>query len=112
MRPWPMPSTAPPAARSLGSVRGSAPARGVDPLRCRCSDLAWPTVSDRLRAYWFALDVTSDQEVAAVQHAGAARGAYNHALAAKLAAYAERRDVIGQLVAAGVDPRNCARRSG
>lgn len=97
-----------PRLRTRRRFRETATARGVDALKCRYSDLAWPTMSDRLRAYRFALDLTADQEVAAAQHAGAARWAYNHALAAKLTAYAERREVICQLVAAGVDRKAAA----
>ena len=43
-------------------------------------------MGDQLRAYRFALDLTATQLQAVCQHAGAARWAYNHALANKFAA--------------------------
>lgn len=61
-----------------------------------------------LRAYRFALDLTPAQEELCRKHAGAARWAYNHALAAKFAALDERRAVIADLVAAGMDPKTAA----
>ena len=39
-------------------------------------------MADQLRAYRFALDLTEVQASAVAQNAGAARWAYNHALAA------------------------------
>ncbi len=70
-----------------------------------------PTVPDmdvELRAYRFALDLTPAQEQQVRQHAGAARWAYNHALAAKFAALDERRATIAALVEQGVDPKAAA----
>jgi len=61
-----------------------------------------------LRAYRFALDVTPAQLTMLRQHAGAARWAYNHALAAKFAALDERKTVIAGLVEQGVDPKAAA----
>ncbi len=61
-----------------------------------------------LRAYRFALDLTPAQEQQCRQHAGAARWAYNHALAAKLAALDERRTTITALVERGEDPKDAA----
>lgn len=68
-----------------------------------------PIVGDRLRAYRFALDLTSAQAEAAAQHAGASRWAFNHALAVKQAAWQQRKTVIAEQVAAGVDLRVAAR---
>lgn len=73
-----------------------------------------PTVPDmstgdvELRAYRFALDLTPAQEQQVRQHAGAARWAYNHALAAKFAALDERRATIAALVKQGVEPKAAA----
>lgn len=61
-----------------------------------------------LRAYRFALDLTPTQEQQVRQHAGAARWAYNHALAAKFAALNERQAVVAALVEQGVDPKVAA----
>ena len=61
-----------------------------------------------LRAYRFALDLTPTQEQQVRQHAGAARWAYNHALAAKFAALKERQAAIKALVDEGVDPTAAA----
>lgn len=57
----------------------------------------------RLRAFRFALDPTPTQRAELAQHAGAARWAYNHALAAKFAAYEKRGAGIRELVAGGMD---------
>lgn len=59
----------------------------------------------QLRAYRFALDLTAEQETRCRQHAGAARWAYNHALAAKFAALDARRAVVADRTAAGDDPK-------
>lgn len=61
-----------------------------------------------LRAYRFALDLTPAQQSLAAQHAGAARWAYNHALAAKYTALDERRAAITAATAAGVDAKTAA----
>lgn len=66
------------------------------------------TTDVELRAYRFALDVTPAQLTMLRQHAGAARWAYNHALAAKFAALDERKAVIAGLVEQGVDPKTAA----
>ncbi|MGI5526839.1 RNA-guided endonuclease InsQ/TnpB family protein [Streptomyces syringium] len=55
-----------------------------------------------LRAYRFALDPTDMQLATLNRHAGAARWAYNHALAVKQAAHRARRLEIASLVADGV----------
>lgn len=68
-------------------------------------------VGDDLRAYRFALDLTPAQLRAVAEHAGAARWAYNHALAAKFAALKKRQAVIAELVAAGIDARVAARQA-
>lgn len=59
------------------------------------------SVSDRLRAYRFALDPTGSQQAALNQHAGAARWAYNHALATKAEAHQRRQLQIDELVTIG-----------
>lgn len=61
-----------------------------------------------LRAYRFALDLTKPQEELCRKHAGAARWAFNHALAAKFAALDARRTAIADLVAGGMDPKTAA----
>ncbi|AGB27271.1 transposase (plasmid) [Mycobacterium sp. JS623] len=61
-----------------------------------------------MRAYRFALDLTPTQEQQCRQHAGAARWAYNHALAAKFAALDARQATITTLVEQGVDPKVAA----
>lgn len=55
----------------------------------------------RLRAYRFTLDPTRAQIDALAQHAGAARWAYNHALAVKLDAARRRQLQIDELVTLG-----------
>lgn len=55
----------------------------------------------RLRAYRFALDPTTGQLEALAQHAGAARWAYNHALAVKQEAHRRRWLQIDELVLLG-----------
>lgn len=66
-------------------------------------------MADQLRAYRFALDLTEAQASAVAQHAGAARWAYNHALAAKFAALDQRRAVITAAMKAGADRTNAVR---
>src|SRR5690606_30147589 len=56
----------------------------------------------RLRAYRFTLDPTRAQLDALAQHAGAARWAYNHALAVKLDAMRRRQLQIDELVTIGL----------
>lgn len=63
-------------------------------------------MSEQLRAYRFALDLTEAQASVVAQHAGAARWAYNHALAAKFRALDERQAAIKQ---SGVDPAVAAK---
>lgn len=65
------------------------------------------STGEDLRAYRFALDLTPAQQALAAQHAGAARWAYNHALAAKYAALDERRAAI-TAAAAGADAKTAA----
>ncbi|QXV63510.1 helix-turn-helix domain-containing protein [Amycolatopsis sp. TNS106] len=55
----------------------------------------------RLRAYRFALDPTTTQLDTLAQHAGAARWAFNHALAQKLDALHRRQLQIDELVTLG-----------
>lgn len=62
-----------------------------------------------LRAYRFALDPNREQLVKLAQHAGAARWAFNYALAAKMAAHQRWREQVDQLVQAGV-PEEQARK--
>ncbi|WP_239404558.1 helix-turn-helix domain-containing protein, partial [Frankia sp. Cj3] len=54
-----------------------------------------------VRAYRVTLDPTSDQESMLTQHAGAARWAFNHALAAKVAAHEAWKKAVADLVATG-----------
>ena len=56
----------------------------------------------RLRTYRFTLDPTRAQVDVLVQHAGAARWAYNHALAAKFDALRRRQLQIDELVTLGL----------
>lgn len=65
-------------------------------------------MGDQLRAYRFALDLTTSQVQVARQHAGAARWAYNHALAIKFAALTARQEAIARLTDSGVDPKIAA----
>lgn len=58
-------------------------------------------MGERLRAYRFALDPTRAQQQDLVQHAGAARWAYNHALAVKAEAHRRRELQISELVTLG-----------
>ena len=57
----------------------------------------------QMRAYRLALDPTAGQLDALQRHAGAARWAFNHALAAKRLAHQQRSAAIGELVDAGAD---------
>lgn len=61
------------------------------------------TGGEQMRAYRFALDPNSSQLDALRSHAGAARWAYNHALAAKRLAHQQRSAAIRALVDAGLD---------
>lgn len=63
----------------------------------------------RLRAYRFALDPTPAQLEALAQHAGAARWAYNHALAAKHDAHRRRQLQIDELVTLGLSEKQARR---
>lgn len=58
--------------------------------------------TETLRAYRFTLDPTRSQAEALARHAGAARWAFNHALAAKVAAHEEWRGQVAALVEQGV----------
>jgi putative transposase len=61
-------------------------------------------VVEVLRAYRYALDPTPVQEASLARHAGAARWAFNHALAAKVAAHRQWRSRMDEVMAAeGVD---------
>lgn len=62
-----------------------------------------------LRAFRFALDPTPAQEETLRRYAGAARWAFNHALAAKVAAHEEWRNQIAAIVETGV-PEDVARK--
>lgn len=68
-------------------------------------------MGDQLRAYRFALDLTATQLQAVCQHAGAARWAYNHALATKFAALTARQAAIAAMVESGVDSKTAARQA-
>jgi putative transposase len=62
-----------------------------------------------LRAYRFALDPTTAQLEALARHAGAARWAFNHAIAVKVAAHEDWRARVANLVEQGV-PEDGARK--
>lgn len=62
-----------------------------------------------LRAFRFCLDPNTTQLGELARSAGAARWAYNHALAEKVAAHQAWRDQVAQLVAAGVDETQARR---
>lgn len=66
-------------------------------------------VVEVVRAYRFALDLTPAQEEAMGRHAGAARWAYNHALAAKVAAHEQWKTAVAELVSAGMDEATARR---
>jgi putative transposase len=55
-----------------------------------------------LRAFRFALDPTRGQLADLNRHAGAARWAFNHALAAKVAAHEQWRSEVAALVESGM----------
>jgi putative transposase len=61
-----------------------------------------------MRAYRFALDLTAAQQQQMREHAGAARWAFNHALAQKYAALDTRQAVITALVEQGVELKTAA----
>lgn len=69
---------------------------------------AMTKVGTELRAYRFALDLTATQEQQMREHAGAARWAYNYALAQKLGGLEERQAVVTALIQAGTDPATAA----
>ncbi|MCX5046275.1 transposase [Aldersonia sp. NBC_00410] len=58
----------------------------------------------RMRAYRFALDPTGSQLIALSQHAGAARWAYNHAIAVKFAALDAKTAAAEALIDGGAEP--------
>lgn len=62
----------------------------------------------QMRAYRLALDPTAGQLDALQRHAGAARWAFNHALAAKRLAHQQRSAAIRELVDAGTRSPNAA----
>jgi len=62
-----------------------------------------------LRAFRFSLDPTADQRADLVRHVGAARWAFNHALARKVAAHEQWRTEVQALVVSGVDEADARR---
>lgn len=58
---------------------------------------------ETLKAFRFALDPTPAQEADLRRYAGAARWAFNHALAAKVAAHEEWRAQVAAMVESGID---------
>ena len=64
-----------------------------------------------LRAFKFTLDPTPAQAEALARHAGAARWAFNHALAAKVAAHERWRTEVAALVAHGVPEAEARKRT-
>jgi putative transposase len=67
------------------------------------------TDAEQFRAFRFALDPTTAQRQALARHVGAARWAFNHALACKVAAHHEWQAQVAVLIDAGV-PEEDARR--
>ncbi|GGR63994.1 RNA-guided endonuclease InsQ/TnpB family protein [Streptomyces roseolus] len=63
-----------------------------------------------LRAFKFALDPTPAQAAALARHAGAARWAFNYALAVKVSAHQRWRAEVDELVAQGVEEAEARRR--
>ena len=63
----------------------------------------------QLRAFRYALDPTPTQLENLRRHAGAARWAFNHALAAKVAAHQQWKTEVAALVDAGVDEAHARR---
>lgn len=61
------------------------------------------TSTQALRAYRYALDPSPSQLGELARHAGAARWAFNHAIAAKVAAHQEWRRQVAVMVGQGVD---------
>ena len=59
-------------------------------------------MADVMRAFRFCLDPTASQAGALARHAGSARWAFNHALAAKVAAHEEWKATVAGLVEQGV----------
>lgn len=60
-------------------------------------------MSEVLRAFRFCLDPSVSQREALARHAGSSRWAFNHALAAKVAAHEEWRAKVAELVESGVE---------
>ncbi len=60
-------------------------------------------VVEVMRAYRYALDPTPSQLEDLARHAGAARWAFNHALAAKIEGHQQRRALVAQLAEQGVE---------
>ena len=68
------------------------------------------TDDEQFRAFRFALDPTTSQRQDLARHVGAARWAFNHALARKVAAHQEWRTQVAALTEAGI-PEADARRA-
>lgn len=66
------------------------------------------TTDVEMRAYRFALDLTPRQEQQMREHAGAARWAYNYALAQKYAALSQRQQAIAAMINAGIPAKLAA----
>ena len=69
------------------------------------------TEAVQFRAFRFALDPTDAQRQNLVRHVGAARWAFNHALACKVAAHQEWRAQVAALTEAGVPEADARLRS-
>lgn len=67
-------------------------------------------MTEVLRAFKFCLDPSPSQREALSRHAGAARWAFNHALAAKVAAHEEWRTQVAALVETGVEEPDARKR--
>src|SRR5664279_1702416 len=68
------------------------------------------TDAEQFRAFRFALDPTDSQRQDLARHVGAARWAFNHALARKVAAHQEWRTQVAALIDAGVPEEDARRR--
>src|SRR5664279_860256 len=67
------------------------------------------TDAEQFRAFRFALDPTAVQRQDLARHVGAARWAFNHALARKVAAHQEWRNRVAALMETGVSEADARR---
>ena len=69
------------------------------------------TDTGQFRAFRFALDPTNAQRQDLARHVGAARWAFNHALARKVSAHREWRAQVAALTEAGIPEADARQRS-